>query len=89
MMSKQMITNSGTVLSNLAYCTERTTWTFFSENVKSYRSLCAARFHRNKFFMMDILSESVVINSMKIMRQEQLDSLSVHRKVRRNFYNQF
>ena len=30
--------------------------------------------------MMDILSESVVINSMKIMRQEQLDSLSVHRK---------
>jgi len=50
------------------------------DNQFSYRSLCAARFHRNKFFMMDILSESVVINSMKIMRQEQLDSLSVHRK---------
>jgi hypothetical protein len=30
--------------------------------------------------MMDILSESVIINQMKIMRQEQLDSLSVHRK---------
>jgi len=49
----------------------------------SHRALCAARFHRNKFFMMDILSESVIINQMKIMRQEQLDSLSVHRKVTR------
>ena len=55
------------------------------DNVFSHRALCAARFHRNKFLMLDILSDSVVTNHMKIMRQEQLNSLSYHREVKYTF----
>ena len=55
------------------------------DNIFSHRALCATRFHRNKFLMLDIMSENVVSNHMKIMRQEQLNSLSFHRQVKRIF----
>jgi len=50
------------------------------DNVYSHRALCAARYHRNKFLMLDILSDNVITNHLKIMRQEQLNSLSYHRQ---------
>ena len=35
--------------------------------------------------MLDILSDNVITNHLKIMRQEQLNSLSYHRQVFRSF----
>ena len=52
------------------------------DNVFSHRALCAARYHRNKFFMLDIMSDSVVTNHMpRIHTQDQLNQLFLHRQV--------
>jgi len=51
------------------------------DNVFSHRALCAARYHRNKFFMLDIMSDSVVTNHMpRIHTQDQLNQLFLHRQ---------